>query len=94
MARFSRFVELQTISGPQVTAGDVKVTPRSQTLTVRLPFGGFVWNRPASVLVERNGRAEVIPIVDVTRIVQLGLLGLPLVISFVFWTRSLGRKES
>jgi hypothetical protein len=43
---------------------------------VRLPKGGFVWNRPTAVLVEQDGQARRIPIVDVTRILQVGLLGL------------------
>lgn len=93
MAQIGRFVQLQTTSGKRVAVDGVAVTPRSQALTVRLPFGAFVWNRPASVLVERNGRTESIPIVDVTRVVQLTLLALVPVISIVVWTRSSRRKE-
>jgi hypothetical protein len=59
-----------------VTVGGFTVTPRSRALVVRLPNGGFVWNRPTAVLVEHDGQARRIPIVDVTRIVQAGLLGL------------------
>jgi hypothetical protein len=39
-------------------------------------MGGFVWNRPTAVLVERDGQAHRIRIVDVTRILQVGLLAL------------------
>jgi hypothetical protein len=63
-------------SAEPVTVGDVTVTPRSKALVVRLPKGGLVWNRPTAVLVERDGQARRIPIVDVTRILQVGLLGL------------------
>ena len=59
-----------------VTVDDVTVTPRSRALVVRLPWGGLVWNRPTAVLVERDGRVRRIPIVDVTRILQAGLMGL------------------
>jgi hypothetical protein len=59
-----------------VTVGGLTVTPQSRALVVRLPQGGFVWNRPTAVLVEHDGQARRIPIVDVTRIVQVGLLGL------------------
>ncbi len=93
MARVSASFQLQTITGQRLTVGDVSVIPVSQSLTVRLPFGGFVWNRPARVLVERNGMVKAIPIVDVTRIVQLGLLGLILIIALAARTGSSRRKE-
>jgi hypothetical protein len=63
-------------SAEPVTVDDITVTPRSRALVVRLPKGGFVWNRPTAVLVEQDGQARRIPIVDVTRILQVGLLGL------------------
>jgi hypothetical protein len=64
-----------------VTVGDVTVTPRARALVVRLPRGGFVWNRPTAVMVERAGQVKRIPVRDVTRILQLGLLGLGLAIA-------------
>ncbi len=63
-------------SAEPVTVHDVTVTPRSRALVVRLPKGGLVWNRPTAVLVEQDGQARRIPIVDVTRLLQVGLLGL------------------
>lgn len=63
-------------SAESVALDDVTVTPRSRALTIRLPSGGLVWNRPTAVLVEQAGRARRIPIVDVTRMLQLGLFGL------------------
>lgn len=65
-------------SAEPVTVDGVTVTPRSRTLVVRLPKGGFVWNRPTAVLVEQDGRVRRIPIIDVTRVAQMGLLGLAL----------------
>lgn len=66
-------------SGDTVTRGDVAVTPQSQALIVRWTRGGWVWNRPVAVLVERDGRRRRVPIVDVTRVVQLGLYGFSVV---------------
>ena len=74
MAQLENMFQWQTMSAEAVTIGDVTVTLRSRALTVRWSNGGFVWNRPVSVLVERDGETERIPIVDVTRIAQLGLL--------------------
>lgn len=65
----NEFVSWQKKSGKPVQVGDVSVTPQSQVLQVRLPFGGFVWQRPVAVVVERHGRAaETLAIVDVTRL--------------------------
>ncbi len=83
----------QTISGDKVTIGDVTVMPQSQALTIRWPNGGFVWNRPAAVLVERGAQTERIPIVDVTRIAQLGLLGLSLVFTMMTIVLSVRRRR-
>jgi len=77
--RFKR----QTVSGEPVAVGDVVATPQSQALVVRWPRGGWVWNRPSALLVERGEESERIPIVDVTRVAQLGLYGLGLVCAIV-----------
>ena len=60
-------------SGPTVVVGNLRATPEAHALILRLPFGAFVWNRPSSVVVERDGRVERLRIVNVTRIAQTAL---------------------
>ena len=62
-------VTLCTASAVTVIASGMRVTPESRVLTVRLPCGGLVWNRPSAVIVEQDGRVERFPIIDVTRLV-------------------------
>lgn len=83
MTRLKEIVQWQTNSGKKVTEGDITVTPQSRVLIIRWPFGGLVWNRPIAVQVERScgADAERLPVVDLTRLVQVGLLGL----SVLFW---------
>jgi hypothetical protein len=76
-------------AGP-VTVGEVTVTPQARALLVRLPWAGFVWNRPTAALVEQAGQVRRIPVVDVTRILQLGLLGLGVAIAAAIPSRSHG----
>jgi len=76
MRSVMKVFEAREASAEPVTVHDVTVTPRSRALVVRLPKGGLVWNRPTAVLLEQNGQARRIPIVDITRILQVGLLGL------------------
>jgi hypothetical protein len=81
--------------GNTVTVGDISVTPQSRALIARWPHGGWVWNRPAAVMVKQGEDERRIPIVDVTRMAQLGLFGLSLVfgvIGLVMWM--MGRSGS
>jgi hypothetical protein len=80
----------ETDSGEPVTVGDLTVTPQSQALTIRWPGGGWSWNRPVALVVERDQRSERIPIVDVTRAAQLGVLVFGLVVGLL--TLGLRRK--
>lgn len=86
----------QTVVGEPTTIGETTVTPESSVLTVCLPggrAGGFVWNRPLAVTVQRAGQSERIPIVDVTRIAQLGLLLSMIALSLIMAIVSVRRKE-
>ncbi len=86
--------QLQTMSGAPIQAGEMVITPQSQALRIRLPFGGFVWNRPVAVLVARNGEVQRVPIVDTTRLIQLALLGLTLTFALAARVITTRRKES
>jgi hypothetical protein len=66
----------QEASGAPVTLGDITVTPQPRALVVRLPQGGLVWNRPTALTVERAEAKWRVPVVDVTRLLQLALLAL------------------
>ena len=79
MPQLKDFIQLQTNTGEKITAGNLSLTPQSKALTIRLPFGGLVWNRPVAVLVEENGQTRRIPIVNATRLAQVGVLALALV---------------
>jgi hypothetical protein len=73
MPRFEDMLRVQSLTGDPISVGGVTVTPQSQAIMVRWPKGGWVWNRPVAILVEREGKTERIPIVNVTRIAQIGL---------------------
>jgi hypothetical protein len=75
MATWKPFVELKTSTGRPISRGDLTLIPQAQALTVHFPFGGFVWNRPVAVLVERDGRRERFPIFDGTRAALLAMSG-------------------
>src|SRR6266516_5507061 len=76
-------------SAESATVDGITVTPQSRALVVSLPKGGLVWNRPTAVLVEQDGQTRRIPIVDVTRILQVGLLGVAVLTpsASLLWSR-------
>ncbi len=92
MAKLKDFVQWQTVSGEKVSVAGASLTPQSQFLSIRLPFGGWVWNRPVAVLVERDGQVERIPVVDVTRLALLGLAGVATIFS-VFVSVRMARER-
>lgn len=85
---------VQTAEGHPVTIRGITVTPQSRAFIVRLPIGGFVWNRPAAILVEQDGQTKRLPIIDSTRMLQLGLfVGLSLVLLIMVVIRYSQGKE-
>ncbi len=73
MDNLKPFLELKTSSVRPFKQGKLTVTPEAQALVLRLPFMGFVWNRPVAVVVEQDGRRERYAILDVTRVVVLAM---------------------
>ncbi len=74
-------IRWQTTSSQPVVVDDITLTLRSRVVSLHLPIGGFVWSRPIAVLVRQNGQEGYLPIVDATRMLQLGLFGLSLAIT-------------
>jgi hypothetical protein len=83
MPQLADIIRLENTSAQPIVVGDTRITPQAQAFSVRFPFGGFVWNRPTAVLVERDDLTQRIPIVDVTRVAQIVLFGLVLSISVI-----------
>jgi hypothetical protein len=83
MPSLKDFIQLQTNSGDPISIGDTTITPQSQALIVRFPFGGFVWNRPVAVIVDRAGERRRIPIVDATRVALIGLIAFSVIINLL-----------
>ena len=70
----SSFIQLETQWGKPIRADDRRIIVQSRALQIRIPVlnSAFVWNRPVSVLVQyADGRDQVLPVRDVTRLAQL-----------------------
>lgn len=77
-----------TESGSPIAVGNYKIVPISRAFGVTLPgvVGGFVWNRPLAVRIERDGESDqMIPINDLTRIAQVRLIVGSVIATAVIW---------
>ncbi len=94
--QFKDLIQWQKVAGQSVVINGLTLIPQSQALIVRLPFGAFVWHRPTALLVERNGQVEHHSIVDVTRTLQVGFVGLSMALtigSFILFVLERRRKD-
>ena len=78
-------LQIESARGERIVYDEISVTPISKALIVRLPFGGFVWNRPVSIEIEKDQNIERIPIIDVTLLAQLGIIAIGTVVTIAFW---------
>lgn len=63
-------IQTDSVVGETIEVGGVRVTPEARAVVLRLPFGGWVWNRPVAVLVERDGETRRVPIHDPVHIAR------------------------
>ena len=78
-------ISWETANGDPIDVGSYRLTPQARSLQIQTRWGGFVWNQPAGVIVDRNGESENLPIVDVTRLVQIILWGLSGIVFVLAW---------
>ena len=88
MSKIKDMLQLKSTRGERILFDGIAVTPLSKALILRLPFGGFVWNRPVAIEVERDQNIERIPIIDVTLSAQLGIIAIGTVVTIAFWLNS------
>lgn len=80
MTHLSDFVQLKTVQGTAVSTPHHTLIPESQALIIKFPYGGFVWQRPTAVLVQKDNQTERHPIVDVTRLATWSVLAASLLL--------------
>jgi uncharacterized protein (TIGR03382 family) len=86
-------LQYQMESGSPTTVGKITLTPQSQVLSLRWPNGGWVWNRPVAVLVEKDGETERLPIVNVTRYAQVVFIAFTFAFAVLALLSQLGRRR-
>jgi hypothetical protein len=59
--------------------GEKRIVLEARAFSLRLPFGGLVWNRPVAVRVQTLSGESRLPIHDVTRRRQIAAYGFSIV---------------
>ena len=81
-------LQTETSAGTPIKAGNYKIVPFSKSVRLDFPNnnGGFIWNRPVSVLaIDADGEETVIPVHDITRRYQLAIFGSGLISILLIW---------
>ena len=82
------FLQVKTLSGKTIEWRETKITPISRVVKIQAPvfMGGLIWNRPVAVTFKKaDGSEQVIPVPDITRQVELTLLGAGILVFLVIW---------
>ena len=88
-----KLFQWETVTGEAATVGGRTVRTQSQALMLRWPRGGYVWNRPVALLVGQGEEIERVPIVDLTRVLQWGLVAVGAIVSILAWVLSIKKGE-
>lgn len=83
MTNLSDFIQLKTVQGTAVSTPHHTLIPESQALIIKFPYGGFVWQRPTAVLVQKGEQTQRHPITDVTRLATWSVLAASLLVSLL-----------
>lgn len=76
MGEMTKHFRWGKVTGEPQVVGERVIRLQAQAVLLNTPFGGFVWNRPTAVLVEKEGQVDKLPIIDATCYALIGLGGL------------------
>ncbi|MBI4674064.1 MAG: hypothetical protein HY741_20660 [Chloroflexi bacterium] len=91
--RIGEILQWEKISGDPLMVENTRLVPQARVLSVRFPFGGFVWNRPVSIIIERDGKRETIAVPDLTLISQIAMAVSLILLPIVFFVNWKGVKK-
>jgi hypothetical protein len=89
-----KLITSESRMGIPVQSGDLQITPVARAWRLQLGQNlGVIWNRPSAVVVEAAGSRRVIPVIDITRLVQWSIWGIALAVVLVAWMGARTRVE-
>ena len=91
MSPFSKYLSWNQERGEPIYWDKLTVTPESQSLSLQVPYFHFSWNRPVAVYVNDGQREQRVRVMDMTRIIQLGIFSAGLIAVMAVWLFSKGR---
>jgi hypothetical protein len=92
----NKFIQIKTTAGEPVLAGNARLTPLARSVQIKVPSLGAVlsWDRPVAVIVETAAGEQVLPVRNLTRRLQLILIGASLVGLLLGWLWQRRQVES
>jgi hypothetical protein len=81
-------LQLENRVGNPIKAGPYKIVPIERSIQLQPPgmWSFFFWRKPSSVVVQHpDGRDEILEISDITRLAQISLVSMAVLIPAVIW---------
>ncbi len=91
MSPFSKYVIWNKRKGEPIYSDRLTVTPESQSLIIQAPYFHFSWSRPIAVYVNDGKQEKRVRVLDLTRIIQLGIFSAGLFTLTAVWLMGKGR---
>jgi hypothetical protein len=91
MSPFSKYVSWNNRKGEPIYSDKLTVTPESQSLILQAPYFHFSWSRPIAVYVNDGQQEKRVRVMDLTRIIQLGIFSAGLITLTAVWLMGKGR---
>jgi hypothetical protein len=85
----NKMLDYETRAGEPIIFGRWMIIPFARPLRIQAPRSlvGLIWNRPSSVtVISAGGQEQVLPVPDVTRQIQIALLGAGIIGSILIWS--------
>jgi len=84
----SNWVEIR--AADPIEAGANTLVPLTKVVRVYIPgwLSGVIWNRPIAVVVNTGDEEQVLPIKDLTRVIQFWIFGSGLLLFLFAWLYS------
>lgn len=78
---------VETRAANPIEAGPNTLVPLTKVVRVHVPgwLGGVIWNRPIAVVVNTGDEEQVLPIRDLTRLIQFWIFGSGLLLVLFAW---------
>jgi hypothetical protein len=88
-----RYINLSEAAGKFSQRRGFNVVPESRAVQLSGKNWRWIWNRPSGVILKKGSEVQRVPIIDLTRIIQVILYGFSLIFVGLGFYNFLGKRR-